>query len=285
MAPRTAFVFTGGASLGAVQVGMLKALRDGGVHADLVVGASAGSVNAVGYAGGPDRSEAVDFLEQVWLDIRREDLVQWEPGMLFGLLNGRQTHVFEVDHLRRLMARHAPVERLEHCAIPCHLVATDVRTGREVVLSRGPALQAVMASAAIPSVWPPVEIDGQLLMDGGVGSHAPVAEAIANGAERIVLLPSGYSCRLGGVPESPLEMLVHALVIGQVRQLIGELDAYDQRVPIHVVQPPCPITVKPYDFSQAAVLIETAEAAAKKWLEEGGMRSVALPPSLQKARG
>jgi NTE family protein len=164
-------------------------------------------------------------------------------------------------------------------------VATNIVTGREVVLSKGPALEAVMASAAVPAVWPPVEIDGQFLMDGGVGSHAPVTEAVELGATRIVLLTAGYSCRLGSVPETPLEMLVQALLIAQVRQLITELDTYEGRIPIHVVQPPWPIDVSPYDFSQAAFLIDAARTAAKKWLEEGGLESTRLPPTLQRARG
>ncbi len=282
---RTAFVFTGGASLGAVHVGMLKALRAEGVHADLVVGASAGSVNAVGYAAGPDRDAAVDFLERVWCDIERKELVQWDPGQVLELLSGSRNHVFEVDRLRALMVRHAPVERLEQTAIPCHLVATDVRSGQEIILRRGPALDAVMASAAIPAIWPPVPWGDRLLMDGGIGSHAPVSEAIAGGAERILVLPSGYSCRLGTLPQTPLEMLVHALIISQVRQLITELDTYDGQVPIHVVPPPCPIDVKAYDFSQAPRLIAAAERGARGWLSSGGLESTALPSLSARSTG
>lgn len=285
MVERTAFVFTGGASLGAVHVGMLQALHEAGVHADLVVGASAGSINAVGYASGPDRGAAVAFVASVWQDIKREDLIQWEPGMLLGLLGTRRNHLFDVAHLRRLMRRHAPVERLEDTHIPCHLVATDLASGEEVVLSRGAALDAVLASAAIPGIWPPVEVDGRHLIDGGVGSHAPVGEAIALGATRIVLLPAGYSCRLGQVPRTALEVVVQALVIAQVRQLIAELEAHDGRVPIHVVEPPCPIDVSPYDFSQSGLLMERAHETAAAWLAAGGLRSTRLPPTLRRARG
>ena len=100
----------------------------------------------------------------------------------------------------------------------------------------------------------------------------------------MVLLPVGYSCKLGTEPDSPLEMMIQGLLISQVRQLTAELDAYASRIPIRVVPPPCPIEVSPVDFGQARRLMEEAHAAASAWLEEGGMESADLPDSLKRAR-
>ncbi len=284
MAERTAFVLTGGASLGAVHVGMLRALTEAGVTADLVVGASAGAINAIGFAAGPDRQAAVDFLERVWSEIRRRDLVRLRPGLVWRLLSPRHDHLFSVAPLERKMARYAPVAVLEDCAVPCAIVATDVLSGVEVLLRRGPALEAVLAAAAVPGIWPPRLIDGRLLMDGGVGSHAPVSEAVRLGATRVVLLPVGYSCKLGTRPRSPLEMFTRGLFVSQVRQLTAELDAYEGRVPIRVVPPPCPIEISPLDFSRSGHLVASAYRSAREWIEGGGLDSDELPESLRRAR-
>ena len=284
MESKTAFVMTGGGSLGAVHVGMLRALTAAGVAADLVVGASAGAINAVGYAAGPDRTAAVTALEQLWEGVRRKDLARWRPGLLFRLVSTRRNHLFSLDRVERRLRGIAPVENLEDCAIPCGVVATDVAYGVEVVLREGAALEAVLAASAVPGIWRPRRVGGRLLMDGGVGSHAPVSEAVRMGATRVVLLPVGYSCKLGTEPESPLEMMIQGLLISQVRQLTAELDAYGTRIPIRVVPPPCPIDVSPVDFGQSGRLITEAYEAARAWLEADGLESAELPDSLRRAR-
>ena len=79
---------------------------------------------------------------------------------------------------------------------PSHVVATDVRSGQDVLLSSGDAVDAIAASAAIPGVFPPVNINGRDLFDGGVVNNTPLSHAVALGADPIWVLPTGYSCAL-----------------------------------------------------------------------------------------
>jgi len=124
----TAFVFAGGGSLGAVQVGMLRALIAAGSHPDFVVGASVGAINAAYFAADPT-SEGVDRLEILWRAIRRRDVFPLSPlRILVRLLTG-QGHIVTQSALRHLLERRLPYQRLEDARIPCHIVATDLLGG------------------------------------------------------------------------------------------------------------------------------------------------------------
>jgi NTE family protein len=178
-APRTAFVLAGGGSLGAVEVGMLEALVEAGVQPDLIVSCSAGAVNGAFFAGRPDAG-GVRALRAVWEGLRARDVFPFSPlGSLLGALSLRD-HLVDSGPLARLMKRHLAYRELEAARVPVHVVATDVLTGREVVLSRGPAVPAVLASAAIPGVFPPVRIGDAHLFDGGIASNTPIAAALGS---------------------------------------------------------------------------------------------------------
>src|SRR5262249_42678521 len=160
-------VFAGGGSLGAIEVGMLRALVEHGICPDFVVGASAGAINAAYFAGHPDL-EGVNRLAAIWRRLRSSDVFPLSP--IHGLLSffGRRSSVLDPSPLGPLLEARLPYERLEDARLPCRIVATDVLDGSEVVLSSGPAAEALLASAAIPGVFPPVEIDGNYLIDGGI---------------------------------------------------------------------------------------------------------------------
>ncbi|NJM55076.1 MAG: hypothetical protein HC841_03400 [Verrucomicrobiae bacterium] len=150
---RTAFVFAGGGSLGAIQVGMLKALADYGVFPDMVVGTSVGSINAAYLAGRPTLA-GVKELEQIWLNLRRGQLF---PMTLRSLVRFMRRRDFLLDSaaLHALIEQHLPYRRLEQAQIPIHIVTTDLLTGRTIVLARGPAAAAIVAVlvARALSVW------------------------------------------------------------------------------------------------------------------------------------
>ena len=132
----TAFVLSGGASLGAVQVGMLRALLERGVVPDLIVGSSAGALNGAWLAGRPSVA-GVEELARIWGSIRRQDVFPVHPlGGLLGFL-GQRNHLVPAAELEKLVRRHLPYTRIEDARIPLHLVATEVTTGLEVLLSRG----------------------------------------------------------------------------------------------------------------------------------------------------
>ncbi len=261
----TAFVLSGGGNLGAVQVGMLQALFERGVRPDFVVGTSVGAINATWLAG---RGPAADLaqLEATWCSLRRSDIFPLEVlGGVRGFV-GRRDHVVSDRALRRLLRRELTIERLEQSPVPVHVVATDIRTGRDVLLGAGDAVDAVCASSAIPGVLPPVEIDGRLLVDGGVVNNCPISHAVALGASRIWVLPCGYSCSLERPPRGALATILQSITLLVQQRLRLDVERYQGHLDLHVVPCLCPVRVLPTDFSQAASLIEASRSQTRAWL-------------------
>lgn len=258
----TAFVLSGGANLGAAQVGMLAALHEVGVQPDLVVGTSVGAVNGAWVAGGAD----IEELGEVWRSLRRESVFPTRPlGGLLGFL-GRSDHLVPSSGIRRILRDHLRFDRLEEAPVPFHVVATDVLSGHDVLLSDGDAADAILASTAIPGVLPPVRIGGRQLMDGGVVNNTPISHAVALGADVIWVLATGYSCALARTPGSALGMALHAVTLAVHQRLAVDVERYEQRVDLRVVPPLCPITVAPTDFGRATELIDRAHGLTRDWL-------------------
>jgi NTE family protein len=163
-------------------------------------------------------------------------------------------------------------DRLEDAAIPVHVVATDVRSGQEVLLSEGDPVDAVLASAAIPAVFPSVRIAGRDLIDGGVGDNAAISQAVILGADIVYVLPTGFACALEEPPATPVASALHALTLLIEQRLIFEVAQFSDIADIRVLPPLCPLTVSSVDFRHGALLVERARAATGKWLDEGGPR-------------
>jgi NTE family protein len=263
-----AFVLSGGASLGAIQVGMLRALLERDVRPDLLVGTSVGAVNAAFVASHGASLQTVDELAALWDGLRRGQVFPLEP--LTGLLGflGARRNLVPGTALRRLITRHVEQERLEALPIPLHVVACDVLTGEEVLLSRGPLVDAVLASAAIPGVLPAVEWEGRLLIDGGVVDNTPVSQAIALGAREVYVLPTGGPCELTAAPRGALAMLVHATGLMVAQRFAAEATSLPGGAEIIVLPPPCPIDVQPMDFGHARRLMDRAEEGARAFLDD-----------------
>jgi NTE family protein len=258
---------------------MLAALVEAGVRADLVVGSSAGALNGAFFAGQPDAA-GVRALREIWLAIRARHVFPFSPlGGLLGVLALRD-HLVDPGGLRRLLERHMRFARLEQAALPLHVVATDLLTGRQVVLSSGPAVPPLLASAAIPGVFPPVRIGGAHLVDGGIASNTPIGAAIELGAERLVVLPTGFSCEMKRPPPSALAMALHGVNLIIARQLAVDIERFGDRTQIRVIPPLCPLSVQPFDFSAAAELIERAAASTRHWLGRGGLERSGVPHEL-----
>lgn len=268
----TAFVLAGGGSLGAVQVGMLQALLAHGLRADFVVGASAGAINAAYFASAPD-TDGLARLARIWWRLRRADIFPVTLASAAWCLLGGRGHLAQPARLRRLIEAQLPFRRLEDAALPCHVVATDALDGTEVTLSRGDAVEALLASSAIPGVFPPVTIDGRALIDGGVASYTPISAAFALGATRVVVVPTGFACALAAPPRGAFAAALHALNLLAMRQLLADVERFANRCEVVIVPPLCPLATSSHDFSQAPVLIERGEAATTRWLRGGGLEA------------
>jgi NTE family protein len=258
-----AFVLSGGGSLGAIQVGMLRALIDAGIRPDMLVGTSVGAVNAAWIADRPDR-EGVNRLAEIWTALRRENVfpLGWTAAM--GLL-GRGNHLIPNGALRRVLERHL-YERLEQAHVPVHVVTTDLRSGEAVVLSSGPTVPALLASCAIPGVFPPVRIGGRELVDGGVANHTPIAAAVELGARIIYVLPVGYPW-LHEEPANALGMALQALARMVEQRQEAEIAGYRDVADIRVVPAIEPLAVSPADFSRTRELIERGHSSANRLVQ------------------
>src|SRR4051812_25881229 len=183
-----AFVLSGDASLGSIQVGMLRALADRGIRPDVIVATSVGAVNGAFLASRPFTPETVDDLAELWLGMSRARVFPVEPiSGLLGFLGARKNLV-PATPLRRLISGNVHFDRLEDLPVPLHVIACDILNGREVPLSEGPLVDAVMASAAIPGVFPPIDWDGLMLVDGGVVNNTPITHALELGSDHIYVL-------------------------------------------------------------------------------------------------
>jgi len=207
----TAFVLSGGGSLGAVQVGMLQALAERGENPVLLVGTSAGALNAAYVAGHGTSRVSLDTLADLWAGLRRRDVFPISPGRQLLALTGARESMFSSDGLRALISKNLPYQLLEDAPIPVHVVATNLLSGEEVLLSTGDAISAVLASTAIPGLLPAMHRDGLVLVDGGLANNAAISQAVALGADRIFVLPTGVACALTKPPASPFAAAMQAL--------------------------------------------------------------------------
>lgn len=264
----TAFVLAGGGSLGAAQVGMLAAPDERGVRPDLLVGTSVGALNAAYLGAHGFDTTTVAQLADIWRRVRRSDVFPIDPVRQLLALAGRRPSLCSRRPLQRLIKEHLPIDALEDAVIPLHLVATDVMSGDEVLLSTGEAASAVLASAAIPAVFAPVKREDRILMDGGVADNAAIFQAIALGAERVVVLPAAFTCTLGAAPVSPLAAAIHALSLILEQRLIVEVAMLADLAEILVLPPPCPLSVSPIDFDAADELMSVAYRNASEWFDD-----------------
>ena len=274
---KTAFVFTGGRSLGAIQVGMLRVLLSSGVKPDFVVGASVGAINASYFVGAPNAA-GVATLEQIWSGLRRADIFPFSLASAFGLI-GHQGHIVDPSKLRRVIETNLLYSRLEDAQIPLYIMATN-QQGIGIRLSNGPAVDAILASTAIPGVFPPVNVNGEALMDGAIAANTPVRLASELGASRIIILPTGYACALKQPPMRAIGKALHAITLMIAWQLIYDLERMPENIQVHLVPTLCPLAVSPFDFSRAKELIELAVQSTKKWIDEGGLTRRSLPQEL-----
>jgi NTE family protein len=261
---QVAFVLSGGASLGAVQVGMLRALFEQGIRPDVLVGTSVGAVNAAWVAGQPE-PRGVDGLADIWLSLRRGDVFPLSPLASAAGLFGRSNHFIPNGNLRSILEMHIPFKRIEDAGVPLHVVATDLKSGRATVLSSGPAVPALLASCAIPGIFPPVTLGRHEYVDGGVANHTPITVAIELGATDIFVLPVGYPW-LNREPTNALGMALHALARIVEQKLDSEVAANRDLANIQLMPVLDIADVSPADFSHTQELIEWGYRSARRSL-------------------
>jgi NTE family protein len=278
-ARKTAFVLAGGGSFGAIQVGMLQSLAAHGVTADLVVGSSVGALNGAFYAGDPS-VEGMARLADIWRGLKRNDVFPVTWRAVLGFLWRRD---FLISHsgVRKLIDDHIPFRRLEAAPLPVHVVTTDIITGDSVVFSEGPTSEAIVASTAIPGAFSPIHYKDYYLADGAISSNTPVRVAVAKGARRLIVLPTGHACANDAPPVGAVANALHALTLLIARQLVNELENLSPEIEYYVVPPLCPLVGSPYDFTRTADHIERAVRSTDAWLAQNGLEKREIPHELR----
>ncbi|HLN43867.1 MAG TPA: patatin-like phospholipase family protein [Acidimicrobiales bacterium] len=270
---RTAFVFAGGGARGSAQIGMLQALVARGITADAVYGASVGAINAAGYCGQPTAA-GVDKLAERWRSVTREDVFPQgrfpTPWRFFQQRESVHPH----NGIRKIIEDGIVFERLEDSPIPLEVVATSLTDGRMRWFSEGPAVERIQASAALPALLPPVDIDGETFIDGGVVDNVPIGRAIAQGAERIFVLLCGPLHYTPHRYRRPIEGVLTAFFIAVHARFARELEHLPEGVEVVVITVDTEPVSRYDDFSATDTLIAAGRANANMVLdfwESGGI--------------
>ena len=243
---------------------MLQALYERGIVPDLLVGTSVGALNAAFVASRPQSAATARQLGRIWCDLQRDDIFPLRTSALIGGVCGRRDHLVPDRGLRRLIGRHVEFDDLADAAIPLHLVTFDLTEGCELLLSSGPAVDAVAASASIPGVFPPVEMAEQRLVDGGVVNNTPISHAVELGAEKIYVLPTqDPSGRPGGIPKSALDAAMRGIGLVIDSRLKTDIARYSLEAELVVLPAPNTAGLQPTSFEHSARLITEALAAAR----------------------
>jgi NTE family protein len=261
------YVLGGGGSLGAVQIGMLRALGEHDVAPDLVAGTSVGSLNGAVIALDPGR--AVDRLVETWARMTRDRVF---PGGLLAqarTLQATRTHLFPATGLATVIADFiGPEIAFADLRLPFAAMATDIATARPHVLSDGFVLPALLASAAIPGIFPPVQVGPLRLYDGGLVANVPMRQALAMGARSLVVLDCNFPGRVLEEPATIAEVLFYTFTVTMRTQAIFEAPLAAAEVPVVYLHGPEPHPISPLDFRHTGTLAEAAYQAARSFLDD-----------------
>jgi NTE family protein len=252
---RTAFVLAGGGSRGAVQIGMLEELIRRGIRADRVFGASVGAINGASYAGDPTM-EGAAHMQDIWREVKGTDI--FPRGTFDGpwAFFQKRAAVHANTGLRHIIEEGLTYQNLEDAVIPIEVVTTSLTDGRERWITHGPAVEAILASSAIPSIFPPVTIDGDVLVDGGVVNNVPISRALSAGCNRIYVLLCGPLHYHPPPPKRPAEAALTAFFVAVHARFVRELAALPPGVEVIVFSGGGEPAGQYRDFSATATLIE-----------------------------
>ena len=260
-----AFVLSGGANLGSVQAGMLTALLESDIHPDLMVGTSIGAANAAYLAADPTSRRAQELC-RIWRALRPRDVFPIHPLRALRSV-ARGGAFFSPDTFWMLIERELGYERIEETGIPLRIVATRFSDGSEVVFDKGSVKDAILASTALPLVFPPHEIKGELYLDGGLSDQIPLQPAVSAGALRIYVLSVGFPCPPPTNRRSPRSVLMHSIGILLSHRIRSHSEDLVTRPGIEIIQiPPVCTEVGLRDFSQSSSLIDQAHEQTMRFL-------------------
>jgi NTE family protein len=260
-----AFVLGGGGHLGAHEVGMLRALLERGIAPDLVIGTSIGAINGAAVAADPTTA-AVGRLADMWTGLTRSDVFGRSVLGRLGTLARTRTHLHDNDGLRQMLAASVPVTRIEELPVTFECVAAASESASEHWFTSGPLVDAVLASSAVPGILPPVEIDGEHFLDGGIVNSIPVGRAVAHGARTVYVMHVGRVDRPLEPPRWPWEVALVAFEIARRHRFMGDMAALPGDLEVHVLptgqqEPPRYTDLSQFRYRDTSMIPEHIERA------------------------
>ncbi|MCD6638957.1 MAG: patatin-like phospholipase family protein [Nocardioides sp.] len=237
--PRDAFVLGGGGVLGAVEVGMLRALLERDVVPDLVLGTSIGAVNGAMVARQPEPA-VVDRLLELWQKAAdSRDVVGDRPVRTVRRALSTRTHVYSNKPLANRLREEFGDTRIEDLPVRFQACAASIERATEHWFESGPVVDAVVASAAVPGLLPPAEVETEHgvehFLDGGIVNSIPLDRAIALGAARVFVLQVGRVDRPLQPPRRPWEVARVSFEIARRHRFLRELEQVPDGVEVHVL--------------------------------------------------
>jgi NTE family protein len=260
--PKTALALSGGASLGALQVGVLHSLVRAGFRPSMIVGTSVGALNGAYLAFHP-APEDLDTLKAIWLGIKTGDVFPRNPLLIAYRLLTHGSHLFQAAAVDKLVRGFLPQDRFGAAKIPLFITATNLTRGEKVVFDRGRVSDAIRASIAIPGLLPPLVRRGSVYVDGGVVANLDVATAVERGAARVLAIDAT------GCSALPVQMTLQGLMLRahslmSRRQADDEVARFAAAAEIILVCPRMRLAVDPTDFSHTAELIAWGEQIGRR---------------------
>lgn len=266
--PRVAFVLGGGGNLGAMQVGQLRALIERGIVPDAVVGCSVGALNGAAIAGSPTVEET-NRLADLWKGLGRHDIFP-SPSRTRGpwLFLRHGLSAYSDDGLRNVLARWLRFSTFDEATVPFFAVATALRSGLERWFNTGELVPALLASTALPGFLPPVTIDGEDYIDGGVVNNVPISKAFDLGCKRVFVLDCGNLEREPKAARRPYDVLMQAISVARAHRFRAELNNVPEGVELVRMPVVDAGRLKFDDFSRSSELIERAHRVSAAFLDK-----------------
>ena len=263
----TAFVLGGGGVLGANEVGMLQALVAAGITPDLVLGTSVGAINGAVLASEPTEA-AVARLTALW---RASGRAIWRgsPVSRVRAVARTRTALQTADPLRALLTEHLGEVDITSLAVPFECCAASIERAAEHWFVQGPLVEAVLASCAVPGLYPPVAVDGEHYFDGGLVNSIPVSRAVEHGATTIYVIQVGRVERPLAVPRMPWEVATVAFEIARRHRFARDMAAVPTGVRVHVLpsgEEHAPTTARSREIGAVGVRIARAYEASAAYL-------------------
>lgn len=248
--PKIGFALSGGATLGVAHIGALQVLEREGIRPDFVAGTSAGALIGAAYCAGVP----LDELSSIFLSMKWPTLVKVSLKKTLSIFDTQPMEDYFIKKIGNL--------NFEDLKIPFAAICCDLMTGQRVVLDHGPLAPAIRASASFPGIFSPVEIDNQLLVDGGLVDNLPVEQVRTMGAGYVIACDVSYRSGFLRRPENPFEVFLMMFSIMQDRGALVSSDDCDCYIRPEVSQYPC------WGFEESEKILIEGKIAAERVLPQ-----------------